>query len=366
MKFEIQRESILKPLHMVSGIVEKKQTLPILSNILIDLKEGQLSITATDLEMEVIATTNVDSNVDGSTTVPVRKFFDTCKTLEDEAELKFAIENDKAVLKSKKTRFSLATLPANDFPVIDTKSPLFEFQIPQNDLKRIIDKTAFAMAFQDVRYYLNGLMLEIAPTTVKAVATDGHRLAISSYETVTNVEESSTVIVPRKAVLEIARLLEDTDDVVNVVIGENFIRTVLPDVTFTSKLIDGQYPNYQSVIPTNCDKQIHVDKNLIRQCLIRTSILSNEKYRGIKLEISSGYLKASANNPEQEEAEDEIEIDYSGDKVEIGFNVNYLVDAITAIDSEIVEMNVTDSNGSTLIKSNDSDDCLYVVMPMRL
>ncbi len=366
MKFDIQRESILKPLQMVSGIVEKKQTLPILSNILINLEDKQLSITATDLEMEVIATATVDANVNGATTVPVRKFLDTCKTLEDGAGLKFTIENDKAVLKSKKTRFSLATLPANDFPVIDTKSQLYEFQIPQNDLKRLIDKTSFAMAFQDVRYYLNGLMFEIAPTTVKAVATDGHRLAISRYSTVTGVEENSCIIVPRKAVLEIARLLEESDDPVSVVIGENFIRLLLPDVIFTSKLIDGQYPNYQSVIPTNCDKQINVDKNLIKQCLIRTSILSNEKYRGIKLEINSGYLRASANNPEQEEAEDEIEIDFDGEKVEIGFNVNYLLDAITAIDSEIVQLNVTDSNGSTLIKADDSDDCLYVVMPMRL
>jgi len=366
MKFDIQRESILKPLQMVSGIVEKKQTLPILSNILINLEDKQLSITATDLEMEVIATATVESSVNGATTVPVRKFFDTCKTLEEGSSLKFAVENEKAILKSKKTRFSLATLPSNDFPVIDTKSSLFEFQMPQHDLKRLIDKTSFAMAFQDVRYYLNGLMFEIAPTVVKAVATDGHRLAISSYSTVTGVEEKATIIVPRKAVLEIARLLEESDDNVTVVIGENFIRLLLPNVTFTSKLIDGQYPNYQGVIPVNCDKQINVDKNLIKQCLVKTSILSNEKYRGIKLEIGSGYLRASANNPEQEEAEDEIEIDYTGERVEIGFNVNYLLDAITAIDSDNVELNVTDSSGSTLIKASDSDDCMYVVMPMRL
>ena len=366
MKFDIQRESILKPLQMVSGIVEKKQTLPILSNILINLNDNQLSITATDLEMEVIATTNASSEVGGSTTVPVRKFLDTCRTLEEGASMSFTIDKDKAVLKSKKTRFSLATLPANDFPVIDTKSPLFEFRIPQNELKRIIDKTSFAMAFQDVRYYLNGLMFEISEDMVKAVATDGHRLAVSNYATETGIAQSSSIIVPRKAVLEIARLLEESDEAVTVVVGENFMRLVLPDLIFTSKLVDGQYPNYQSVIPTNCDKHIRVDRNLIKQCLVRTSILSNEKYRGIKIEIGSGYLKASANNPEQEEAEDEIEIDYNDDTVEIGFNVNYLLDAISAIDSEIVELNVTDSNGSTLIKADNSEDCLYVVMPMRL
>lgn len=366
MKFEIKREDVLRPLQIVSGVVEKKQTLPILSNILINLDNGQLKITATNLEMEVIATSQLDSSASGSTTVPVRKFLDTCKTLADDSIIKFSLVNNKAILTSQKTRFSLTTMPADDYPVIDTKSQLFGFKLKQKELKRLIDKTSFAMAFQDVRFYLNGLLLEITPTSIKTVATDGHRLAICSDDITTGVSEETSIIIPRKAVLEISRLLEDSDEEVEVVIGENFIRVIFSDVIFTSKLVDGKYPNYDSVIPKDTDKQINADKQLLKQCLIRTSILSNEKYRGIKLEISSGVLKATANNPDHEEAEDEIPIEYHGDKVEIGFNVNYLLDAISALDAEIVELNITDSNGSTLVKGVSDDSCQYVVMPMRL
>jgi len=366
MKFEVQRETILKPLQMVSGIVEKKQTQPILSNILLDLQPNKLTLTATDLEMEVIASVAVDSNDKTSVTVPVRKFLDTCKTLNEGSNVKFSMAKEKAVLTSNKTRFSLTTLPAKDFPVIDSKSKLFNLLVPQATLKRLIEKTSFAMALQDVRYYLNGLLLEINTDSLKAVATDGHRLAICSALLDTGQSETKSVIIPRKAVLEISRILEDSDEEVEIIIGENYIRLILGEVTFTSKLVDGQYPNYDSVIPKNCDKQIVVDKYAIKQCLIRTSILSNEKYRGIKLEISEDSLKASANNPDQEEAEDEIPIEYDGNKIEMGFNVNYLIDAITALDSENVELNITDSNGSTLIKMPAEDSCLYVVMPMRL
>jgi len=366
MKFEIQREAVLKPLQMVSGVVEKKQTLPILSNILMNLEEDKLTITATNMEMEVIATTPLENSQPGSTTVPVRKFLDTTKTLADDALINFKLDDSKAILTSNKTRFSLATMPPDDFPVIDTKSQLFSFHIAQKQLKNIIDKTSFAMAFQDVRFYLNGLLLEISSDQVKSVATDGHRLAICHADTVTGVSENCSIIIPRKAVIEISRLLEESDEQVEVVVGENFVRVILQDVTFTSKLVDGKYPNYDTVIPKNTDKQIHADKSSLKQCLIRTSILSNEKYRGIKLEISEGLLKATANNPDLEEAEDEIQIDYDGERVEIGFNVNYLLDAINALDADTVELNITDANGSTLVKGVDDDTSQYVVMPMRL
>jgi len=366
MKFEIQREAILKPLQMVSGVVEKKQTLPILSNILLNLDSSKLTITATDLEMEIITTVDLKSKNTGAITVPVRKLLDTCKTLEEGADLSFTVDGEKALVKSQKTRFRLTTLPAKDFPVIDTKSQLFSFSIPQNELKKLIDKTSFSMAFQDVRYYLNGLLLEITSKGIKAVATDGHRLAVSQYSQPIEIKEDKSIIVPRKAILEISRLLEDNDQIVDVSIGENFIRISMEGMIFTSKLVDGQYPNYQTVIPKNSQNIVLADKNLLKQCLIRTSILSNEKYRGIKLDISHDLLKASANNPEQEEAEDEIPIDYQGDRIEMGFNVNYLLDAISALDGEQVTLGINDSNGSTLIKSNENDDCLYVVMPMRL
>jgi len=366
MKFEILRESILKPLQMVSGVVEKKQTLPILSNILLDLKDDQLTVTATDLEMEVIATTQLESKDSGSITVPVKKLLDTCKTLEEGSTLSFSIDSEKALVKSQKTRFRLTTLPAKDFPVIDTKTLLFDFRMPQNQLKKLIDKTSFAMAFQDVRYYLNGLLLEITAAGIRSVATDGHRLAVSNYIQDIDIKEEKSIIIPRKAILEISRLLEDSDEELEISIGENFIRLSIDGLIFTSKLVDGQYPNYQTVIPKSSENIVLADKNLLKQCLIRTSILSNEKYRGIKLDISTDLLKASANNPEQEEAEDEIAIGYEGERLEMGFNVNYLLDAITALDTEIVSLGINDSNGSTLVKAQDNDECLYVVMPMRL
>ena len=366
MKFEVKREIILKPLQMVSGIVEKKQTQPILSNILLDLTPNKLTLTATDQEMEVIATLPVVSTDTSSTTVPVRKFLDTCKTLDEESQIKFSLSNEKAVLTSNKTRFSLTTLSADDFPVIDSKSPLFNFYISQQKLKRLIDKSSFAMAIQDVRFYLNGLLFEINPSFVRVVSTDGHRLAVCSEVIDTGQTETQSIIIPRKAVMELSRILEDTDKNVEVVVGENYIQVIWDEMMFTSKLMDGQYPNYESVIPKNCDKVLVVKKHLIKQCLVRTSILSNEKYRGIKVEIGKNYLKASANNPDQEEAQDEISIDYDGGSIEMGFNVNYLIEAISSIDSDNVEFNFTDSDGSTLIKKPGEDNCLYVVMPMRL
>ena len=366
MKFDIQREALLKPLQMVSGIVEKKQTMPILSNILLNLEPRRLTITATDLEMEVIATAEVEAIDTGAITVPVRKLLDTCRTLEEGSQLSFSVFGEMALMQSQKTRFRLTTMPAQDFPVIDTKSLLFKFTIKQNELKNLIDKTAFAMAFQDVRYYLNGLLIEMRPEGIRTVATDGHRLAVANNHQSIDIVEEKSIIVPRKAIMEMARLLEDEKNPVEIGIGENFIRLSMDGLIFTSKLVDGQYPNYQTVIPSNCQNVVIADKNTLKQCLVRTSILSNEKYRGIKLEIDEGVLIASANNPEQEEAEDEIPIEYQGKPLEMGFNVNYLLDALSALDGDTVSLGITDSNGSTLIQTVDNNDYLYVVMPMRL
>ena len=366
MKFTTQRENILKPLQLVSGVVEKRQTLPILSNVLLKLAPAGLTITATDLEMEVIAKSNIQVEKEGTITVPVKKFYDTVRTLPEGSEIAFEMVGDKVILKSGKTRFSLTTMPAENFPVIETKEKKLNFQIPQEKLKQIIDRTQFAMALQDVRYYLNGLMLEIQGSHITAVATDGHRLALCKIEADFNAGEKISVIVPRKAVMEITRLLDESYTNVEVIIGENFIKLELPEVSFTSKLIDGQYPNYQAVIPREGDTKVIADKSLIRQCLIRTSILSNEKYRGIRIQLGDNKLRAMANNPEQEEAEDEIEIEYEGSDLEIGFNVNYMLDAITAVQDEKVKISFTDANGSALITPPTAQDCIYVVMPMRI
>jgi len=367
MKFSTLREELLKPLQIVSGVVEKRQTLPILSNILVKLDENGIRVVATDLEMEIVARCNVDQAMPGSTTVPMRKLHDTCKTLAEGSLVNFELKNEKAVLKSGKTRFTLTTLPAEDFPVINTKKTLFEFDIDQSELKRLLDKSSFAMAVQDVRFYLNGLLLEIDGGKITAVATDGHRLALASADgAISGGADTIQAIVPRKAVAEISRLLSDEQGEAKIVLGENFLRIEFGDVTFTTKLIDGKYPAYQNVIPGEGDKIVVADKEELRQCLIRTSILSNEKYRGIRLELGDGKLKAVANNPEQEEAEDEIQIDYQGEGLVIGFNVSYLLEAITAVSGDRVRIGLTDTNGSALITALDDDSCRYVVMPMRL
>ncbi len=366
MKFSVQREAILKPLQLLGGVVEKRQTLPILSNVLLDLRADGLFITATDLEMEVVAKIQVNGDGLGSTTVPLKKLQDSCRALIDGSLVHLDFAKEKAVLKSGKSRFSLVTLPAENFPVIDTKTDRFQFRVPQKVLKRLIEKTQFAMALQDVRFYLNGLLLEMDRDVVTTVATDGHRLAKCQAKIDVGIEERVRAIVPRKAVMELARLLEDVDDDVVVMIGENFLRVVMPDITFSAKLIDAQYPNYEVVIPRGGDKILVADRELLRSCLIRTSILSNEKYRGIRLEVGDNTLRAVANNPEQEEAEDEIEVNYNQLALVLGFNVAYLIDAMTALDGEQVKMAFTDSSGSVLISANNDDSCEYVVMPMRL
>jgi DNA polymerase-3 subunit beta len=366
MKFSAIRETILKPLQLVSGVVEKRQTLPILSNIMLELNQDGLLLTATDLEMEVKTLINVDQAMPGRITVPVRKFLDTCKTLPDAAVVKFELTDSKAVLKSGKTRFTLTTMDAEEFPIIDANNEKFSFTISEAELKGLIDKTHFAMAMQDVRFYLNGMLLEISHEGITAVATDGHRLALARVKSNIPVSDTVQAILPRKGVLELARLLEGDNREITVSIGDNFMRAEMPGISFTTKLIDGKYPGYDAVIPKNGDMILTSDKESIKQCLVRTSILSNEKYRGIRLEIADNLLKATANNPEQEEAVDEISVDYNGDNLTIGFNVNYLLDAIGAIPTEQIKATFTDSNGSVLLQPTTGDDALYVVMPMRL
>jgi DNA polymerase-3 subunit beta len=366
MKFSTQRENLLKPLQTVSGVVEKRQTLPILSNVMFKLGETGLTITATDLEMEVIATANVNTMDEGVITVPVRKLQDSCKALPEGAEVSFDVQNEKAYLKSGKTKFLLTTLPANEFPVIDANSSRFQFDISQREMKKLIERTAFGMAVQDVRYYLNGMLFEVEQNRLRSVATDGHRLALAQTEVSTGAAEPIQAIIPRKAVMELSRLLDDSDDSLNISLGDNYIRFTLPHITFTSKLIDGKYPNYDAVIPKNGENVVYADKQELKQCLMRTAILSNEKYRGIRLDLQPGVLKTKANNPEQEQAEDEIAIEYNGDEIIIGFNVNYLTDAISAVGTDQVKIRFTDANGSALVTPTDNEDALYVVMPMRL
>lgn len=368
MKFSIQREDILKPLQTIIGVVERRQTLPVLSNILMVVTDEGLSMTTTDLEVEMVAKTALQNAEVGETTVPARKFVDICKALPEGATLTVSLdsEKDRVTVKSGKSRFTLATLPVSDFPGVDEVSPQYSLDLPQGELKRLIEKTHFAMAQQDVRYYLNGLLLEISGGLVRAVATDGHRLALCSYECDAAPSDTMQLIVPRKGIMELVKLMEDSDKPVEVQVGNNHIKISLDDFNFTSKLIDGRFPDYERVIPKNSDKHIEADRETIRQAMVRTSILSNEKYRGIRLRLQPGLLQAQANNPEMEEAEEEVEVQYEGPEMEIGFNVSYLLDALAAVNEEKVVLEMGDSNSSCVIHPQDEPSCTYVIMPMRL
>lgn len=366
MKIVTTRDNLLKPLQQVSGVVERRQTLPILANVLINAGNGKINITATDLEVEMRTTTVVDCDNESDFTLPARKLLDICKALPEESTIEVNVESERVVIKSGRSRFTLGVLPANDYPSIEPSASSHRFSITQKLLKRLIEKTQFAMAIQDVRYYLNGLLLEMNEGVIRAVATDGHRLALSEAECVLEEKTGLQVILPRKAVLELARLLNDSEELIEIDVSSNHIRFVMGETSFTSKLIDGKFPDYQRVIPMNTDKEITADRDQLKQALMRTSILSNEKYRGIRFNFSSGLLKLLAHNPEQEEAEDEMEINYQGEELIIGFNVGYLIEVLNVIESESVRLSLSDSNSSCLIQNMDSEQSRYVIMPMRL
>ena len=368
MKFVISREALLKPLTLVAGVVERRQTLPVLSNILIVVDGDQLSLTGTDLEVELVGRVSLDEQGDsGEITVPARKIMDICKTLPDGSKITIEQEGDKLTIRSGRSRFSLSTLPAMDFPNVEEKPQNLGFKIPQTTLKHLIERTAVAMAQQDVRYYLNGMLFEIQTGKIKAVATDGHRLALCEAEADISVGDINQVIVPRKGILELSRLLNDEDASVEVTMSNNHLRAITPDFTFTSKLVDGKFPDYTQVIPKGGDKRFEAGRDEFKQVLGRAAILSNEKYRGVRLILQEDLLQVYANNPEQEEAEEEMSVNYQGDRLEIGFNVGYLLDVLGVTVSENVVVNLSDANSSALItEAVDNPDSTYVVMPMRL
>jgi DNA polymerase-3 subunit beta len=367
MRFVISREALIKPLQLVAGVVERRQTLPVLSNILLVAEGDQLSMTGTDLEVELIGRVTLDEAAEaGSITVPARKLVDICKSLPDSAIIELKLEDTKVVIKAGRTRFSLTTLPATEFPNVEDCNQSYELSLSQEKLRHLIDQTGFSMAQQDVRYYLNGMMMEVSDGMLRTVATDGHRLATSVTVAQTANETAEQIIVPRKGILELARLLQGGDEQLKLVVGSNHIRAHVGDFIFTSKLVDGKFPDYQRVIPRNGDKFVLGDRQALRKVFSRIAILSNEKYRGVRLTLTSGFLQVMANNPEQEEAEETIAIDYEGDSLEIGFNVNYLLDALSILNSDVVRFTLSDSNSSALIEGNDEQGNLYVVMPMRM
>ena len=365
MKLSAPRDAILKPLQAVIGVVERRQTMPILANVLLTTRENRLYIAATDLEVELVAETEVEIETPGEITVPGRKLHDICRALPDGVNVELSVSGDRVTLKAARSRFTLSSLRAEDFPVVEEIAAQQDVRVNQRDFRKLLEKTHFSMAHQDVRYYLNGLLLEADGDTLRAVATDGHRLALSELQLDTPAQKSEQVILPRKAVLELLRLL-DGDGEVALSLGTNHLRVQLGPIRFTSKLIDGRFPEYGRVIPTDVGKVITVDCSVMRHSLQRAAILSNEKFRGVRLYVKDAMVTIKANNPDQEEAEEKLEVEYDGDEMEIGFNVNYLLDALGAVDEDRVQLGLSDANSSCLINCPSSTDTKFVVMPMRL
>lgn len=368
MEFTVDRATLIKPLHMISGVVERRQTLPILSNVLITVQD-KLALTATDLEIEIIGSVTLNEiSKPGSITVSARKFYDICRALPEDAILQLTLEGDHLLLRSGRSRFTLTTLPSQDFPNIEQGLFTTQLSLNQAKFRKLISKVHFAMGQQDVRHYLNGALFDINQGVMKCVATDGHRLALSFMEDPSFKEIKTRMILPRKSILELIRLLDaHAEDTIQVYMGENHFRVVTSHFTFTSKLINAQYPDYEKLIPRQVENTALTCRESLKQALTRASILSNEKFRGVRLHLNQDKLKIVANNPEQEEAEEMINLEYQGNATEIGFNVAYLLDVVSNIASESVRWLFSDPNSGVLIESTEANnDCVYVVMPMRL
>ena len=366
MRFSIQREALLKRLQHVVGVVERRQTLPVLANLLVVVDDEGVSLTGTDLEVEMIARTTAEDLVPGEITIPARKLFDICRALPDGSRIKFEQTGERVVLSAGRSRFTLATLPATEFPTIDNIELVERVTLPEATLKELMERTGFAMANQDVRYYLNGMLLDLRETALRCVATDGHRLALAETRIEARVTAPRQVIVPRKGINELQGLFEPGEGTVDLEFARNHLRVRREDVTFTSKLIDGRFPDYEAVIPIGADKEVRVQRDDMRAALQRAAILSNEKYRGVKLEVSPNRLRIVAHNPEQEEAVEEIEAKTGVSDLSVGFNVNYLLDALGALAGDEVLLCLRDGQSSCLVRKPETDETRHVIMPLRL
>ena len=363
---QIARDALLRPLQAVSGIVERRHTLPILANVLLEQKDGRLNVTATDLEMQITAVSELAGKDGQSTTVGARKLQDLLRALPDDAALNLDAAGSKMTVRAGRSRFNLQTLPAADYPRISLGAEQLQtIALPQKDLRALLRLAEFAMAQQDIRYYLNGMLLVLEAGTLQAVATDGHRLSWASLA-VEGSFNRQEVILPRKTVLELAKLLEDVDDAVTIDILANQARVRFGNVELVSKVVDGKFPDYNRVIPSGHTKEIQLPRAQLLAALQRAAILSNEKFRGVRLVLGENTLRIICTNSEQEEAEEELEVPYSGDALDIGFNITYLLDALSNLSSDEVRFAFGDANSSALVTMPDREDYKYVVMPMRI
>lgn len=364
---QTDRDTLLKPLQAVTGIVERRHTLPILSNVLIERNTGTISFMATDLEIQVATVANSEGHAGSySITVAAKKLQDILRSLPEDSKVSLEAQENRLQVKAGKSRFNLQTLPAEDFPKLaESSSAQAKIELPQQELKRLLLLVQYAMAQQDIRYYLNGLLFLVEGDKLKLVATDGHRLAYASTD-LRGSHEHQEVILPRKAVLELAKLLNDSDEAVVVEVLRNQVRFSFSSISLVSKVVDGKFPDYTRVIPQGYSKRFEVSRIALLQALQRTAILSNEKFRGVRLVLTVNSLRILCSNNEQEEAQEELEVGYSGEALDIGFNVNYLQDVLNNVSAETVECSFGDANSSALITLPDTAEFKYVVMPMRI
>lgn len=366
MQMKINREVLLKPLTNVTGIVERRHTLPILSNLLIEAKDNNIQLTATDLEMQI--SLSIESNIEEtlSTTISAKKFLDICRSLPESIDIDMISNDSRMTVKAGKSRFNLQTLPAADYPLMSkVDGNAIQINISQLEFKRLLKQVEFAMAQQDIRYYLNGLLLEVNENKLNLVGTDGHRLSFTST-TLNQSYDKTEVILPRKTVIELIKLLEDNDEEVTIEVATGQVNFSFGEISLISKVIDGKFPDYDRVIPVGHGNTFTANRIAVLTAMQRASILSNEKYRGIRMVLSENNLKLISTNTEQEEAEEELEIDYNQESLDIGFNVTYLIDVLNNTQQENINFSFADANSSCLITIPEDDEYKYVVMPMRI
>jgi DNA polymerase III subunit beta len=366
LKIRTTNDKLLGPLQQVTGIVERRHTLPILSNVLITAAEGKVDFLATDLEVQITSTAGLDGNAEGTVTAGARKLYDILRSLPEDAEVSLEAKENRMTVRAGKSRFNLQTLAAADFPrMVEAKDASKTLTLPQKALKDALRLVQFAMAVQDIRYYLNGVLFSVDKDTLRVVATDGHRLSYASQQ-LEGDHGNVEAILPRKTVLELIKLLSDNDDPVSLAIGTNQARFSFSGIEIVSKIVEGKFPDYAKVVPTTHKNRVSLDRAQLAQSLNRAAILSNEKIRGVRLVFTKGALSIICTNNEQEEAEEGLAVEYDGDPLDIGFNISYLLDVLNHVDSPTVSMAMGDSNSSALIQMPGREDFKYVVMPMRI
>lgn len=369
MKITLTRENLLKVLQTVGGVVEKRQTMPILGNILFQVSENTLTVTASDLEIETRAQTELESSDTNqfAITLPAMKLINIVRSLPDGLTIVMDFEDSRCNLAAGRSRFKLSTLPAEDFPTIDLTQAEMSFSLSQHQLKQLISHSSFAMASQDVRFYLNGMLFDISNQSLRVVATDGHRLSTCSTDLAIDGLTPTQAILPRKGVLELSKLIGDDDTLIEFALAKNYLTVQFEDTVFTCKLVDGRFPDYRRVIPAHNDQPVTTDRELLKSLLQRASILSNDKFKGIRLVLSNNLLAVNASNSEQDESHEDMAIDYQGVEMEVGFNVSYILDVLNSMQEDSITLLMKDANSSCLIEGKtDICSCQHVIMPMRL